>query len=58
MLDVYQTYIDHSGKCIYHIFFLQRGDIIGSIARNTVGDIGKQLGEIGYFEDLIQREEL
>ena len=52
------TYVYHGGKCIHDVFFIQRGNRFRVVARDTVGDIGEQLGEIGDFEYLIQGEKL
>ena len=57
-LDVYVTYIYHSGEGIHDIFFVQRCNGFGIVASDIVGDIGEQFGEISNFEYLVQCKEL
>ena len=52
------TYIYHGGEGIHDVLLVQRGDGLGIVARDTVGDIGEQLSEIGDFEYFVQCEEL
>ena len=52
------AYVYYCSEGINDVTFLQRGDGFGVVAGDIVGDVGEQLGEIGYFEYLVQSQEL
>lgn len=52
------TYIYDSGEAVNNVLLLNWCVRLAFVAGNLFGDIGKQLGEISNFENLVQREKL